>query len=383
MNKHKPVIDAWVVVVRDEWLVMKNNAILRASTSNLLQKVKERYGDYTKFDEAWEYIDKLEQLLSRFHDDGNIHVNETPQSFIDCGIAAYHMGNIRRAIRFMNVSIAKYTDQHEKAVSHWLLGCMYWCLDDSVEAIAEWENSLNQFEEQAKKTQKDAKYKTFYQEKTQIMRQAIQFAVGGKKSAPPDYVNVIEYLEKQKRLPPSKEVALIQEQQKSFITSIPILGEIPAGFPLGILPDADNFLRMQIFLLNDLSAEFYVRSLISGQQNVRLVQSKEYFILRVKGNSMNLSSPETILDGDYVLLRKQRTADNGEIVAAEITSPDAKDDRATLKRYKLKDGKILLVPESSDPSFSDPIYVDKEYNKADEEFHIHGIALAVFKKIPD
>jgi hypothetical protein len=52
-----------------------------------------------------------------------------------------------------------------------------------------------------------------------------------------------------------------------------------------------------------------------------------------------------------------------------------------LKRYKVQGDKILLIPESSDPKFQQPMYVDKMYSKLDEEFHIRGVALAVFKKL--
>lgn len=368
MNKHKTVIDTWLEEVRGKWLGMKDEAVLRRSTSNLLRQVNERCKDHTQFDAAWQHIDKLEQLLGRFHDDGNVHIKEVPQSYIDCGVAAYHMGNISRSIRFINVAIARYTDQHEKAVSHWLLGCMYWCLENSVEAIAEWENSLNLFEEQSKKTQKNATLKIFYQEKTRGMERAIDSAV--KNNKPPNYAVIFPASQNSSEL-----------EIKPFVTSIPVVGEIPAGVPLGILPDADDYLRTQIFSLNESSTEFNVRSLILGQRDIRLHQLQEYFILRVKGDSMNLATPETILDGDYVLLKKQKTAENGDIVAAEITTSDAKDDRATLKRFKRKNNKILLIPESLDPKFADPIYVDKEYDEIDEGFYIRGIALAVFKKI--
>lgn len=96
---------------------------------------------------------------------------------------------------------------------------------------------------------------------------------------------------------------------------------------------------------------------------------------------MNEAKPEKIEDGDYVLMRKQNAAENQDIVAAEITSGDGKDDRTTLKRFKVVDGKILLIPESSDPQFAKPMYVNRMFTKLDVDFHIRGVALAVFKKL--
>jgi repressor LexA len=61
------------------------------------------------------------------------------------------------------------------------------------------------------------------------------------------------------------------------------------------------------------------------------------FVLRVKGTSMVNAG---ILDGDMVVVRRQDTASNGEIVVALI------EDEATLKRFFLEDGYVRLQPEN-------------------------------------
>ena len=53
-----------------------------------------------------------------------------------------------------------------------------------------------------------------------------------------------------------------------------------------------------------------------------------------------------ICDGDWVVVRQQPTADNGDIVAAML------DNEATVKTFKRKDGKVWLLPHN--PAF-DPI----------------------------
>jgi SOS-response transcriptional repressor LexA len=366
MSNHKLIIDPWMEYVRGEWLERKEKANLRRSTQNLLQKVQTMCKDHTQFNEAWQHVEELIQLQERFHNDGSVHNKEAPQIFLDCGIAAYHMGNARQAVLYINAAIAKYTDQHERAVAHWLLGCLNWSLDDSVNAIAEWENSLNQFQEQSMKTQRDSKLVYWYRDILKLMESAI--AAGVESNIPPD-LNLL-------RAPQAAS-----KVQKHSLRSIPVLGEIPAGTPFGVLPSTSDYLATQTFKFEDEVSEYQIVSLIPGQMNVHIHQLQEYFILRVNGNSMDCAHPAPILSGDYVLLQKRNVPSSGDIVAAEIISSDAKDDRATLKRYKVQGDKILLIPESSDPKFQQPMYVDKMYSKLDEEFHIRGVALAVFKKL--
>ena len=61
------------------------------------------------------------------------------------------------------------------------------------------------------------------------------------------------------------------------------------------------------------------------------------FALRVRGDSMIGAG---ILDGDKVVVRPQKTAENGEIVVALL------DDSATVKRLKRKNGEVWLMPEN-------------------------------------
>ncbi len=96
---------------------------------------------------------------------------------------------------------------------------------------------------------------------------------------------------------------------------VPILGEITAGSPvfayeqdLGVLP------------------------YVPGGQG-------EFFALRVMGDSMRDAG---ILNGDYVVVRRQATALSGEIVAAIL------DDEATVKRLLLNGKEVWLMPENPD-----------------------------------
>jgi repressor LexA len=70
----------------------------------------------------------------------------------------------------------------------------------------------------------------------------------------------------------------------------------------------------------------------------QLVGSGDLFMLKVVGDSM---VDAAICDGDFVVVRQQKTADNGDIVAAML------DDEATVKVFKQRDGHTWLLPQNT------------------------------------
>jgi repressor LexA len=92
-----------------------------------------------------------------------------------------------------------------------------------------------------------------------------------------------------------------------------------------------------------------------------IVGDGEVFMLKVAGDSMTGAG---IHDGDYVVVRRQPSAENGEIVAAQI------DDEATVKTLTFKDGRAWLTPQNPD-------YEPLEAIKA----HILGRVTAVLRKV--
>jgi repressor LexA len=97
---------------------------------------------------------------------------------------------------------------------------------------------------------------------------------------------------------------------------LPILGRIAAGQPIEAVPESDKTISLADF-----------------------VRSKEVFVLEVRGQSMQ---DEHILDGDYVLVEKSKTAHNGDIVVALVDGSDA-----TLKRFYKEGDKIRLQPSNA------------------------------------
>ncbi|MFW6115243.1 MAG: transcriptional repressor LexA [Thermodesulfobacteriota bacterium] len=66
-----------------------------------------------------------------------------------------------------------------------------------------------------------------------------------------------------------------------------------------------------------------------------MVGSGEHFVLQVKGDSMN---EDGILDGDFIVVKRQATAENGQTVVALINN------EATVKKYYQRNGHVELHP---------------------------------------
>ena len=72
---------------------------------------------------------------------------------------------------------------------------------------------------------------------------------------------------------------------------------------------------------------------------VRYLENSTSFMLKVKGESMINAS---IMDGDYIIVKQQNTANNGDIVVALI------EDEATVKTFYKESDHFRLQPENSD-----------------------------------
>ncbi len=109
--------------------------------------------------------------------------------------------------------------------------------------------------------------------------------------------------------------------------------------------DADRDLGRQRLVSVPLVGRVTAGEPIWAEQNIEetyvlpfdLVGSEDVFMLRVRGDSMVEAG---ILDGDYVLVRRQPTADNGDIVVALL------EDEATVKRFYRERDHFRLQPEN-------------------------------------
>lgn len=108
------------------------------------------------------------------------------------------------------------------------------------------------------------------------------------------------------------------------VVNVPLLGQVAAGQPLLAVENITNYFPIP----------------------QECLPNEETFMLTVKGDSMiNMG----IYEGDKIIVKKQTTANNGEVVVALV------DDSATVKRFYKENGHIRLQPEND---FMDPIIVD-------------------------
>ena len=135
-----------------------------------------------------------------------------------------------------------------------------------------------------------------------------------------------------------------RKEAKDFYASremveVPVIGKITAGEP--------------ILAVENVTDTFPIP--------IDFVGNSESFMLTVRGESMIEAG---ILSGDYILVRKQNTAENGEIVVALI------EDEATVKTFYKEKDHIRLQPENST---MDPIIVPN--------CEILGKVIGVFRKM--
>lgn len=108
------------------------------------------------------------------------------------------------------------------------------------------------------------------------------------------------------------------------MVNVPIVGQVAAGEPILAEQNITDYFPIP----------------------VEFMPNKNTYMLKVSGESMINAG---ILDGDFVLVQKECTAINGDMVVAMI------DDSATVKRFYKEEGIYRLQPEND---YMDPIIVD-------------------------
>ncbi|SHH17448.1 transcriptional repressor LexA [Thermosipho atlanticus] len=112
----------------------------------------------------------------------------------------------------------------------------------------------------------------------------------------------------------SRSISLVKRPES---ISVPVKGKISAGQGIEMFEIIDEEIEIPVRMLKGFG---------------------DYFALKVEGDSM---IDAHILDGDFVILRRQYKVSNGQIAAVVYK------DKITLKRFYLKDNKVVLKPENS------------------------------------
>ena len=123
-----------------------------------------------------------------------------------------------------------------------------------------------------------------------------------------------------------RAIEVLDEESPSNIRKVPLVGRIAAGSPILAEEDIEEVYPLPTELVGD----------------------GPLFMLRVKGESMINAG---ILDGDFVVIRRQPDALDGEIVAALIDGEEA-----TVKRLQRRDGAVIL--HSENPAFEPMVFTE-------------------------
>ena len=153
------------------------------------------------------------------------------------------------------------------------------------------------------------------------------------------YVNELEKEDVIHRMKGKYGKRALSVLEQNIHNRLPLLGVIAAGYPLEVF---ENTEYMNV-----------------PPQYIKVPN----YVLKVSGNSM---IDDQIRDGDYVIVKRTKTAHNGETIVALVNN------EATLKRYYMDDKGVELHPQN--PDF-DIIHV-----KPTDDFQINGIVLAVFRE---
>jgi repressor LexA len=130
------------------------------------------------------------------------------------------------------------------------------------------------------------------------------------------------------------------------VYNVPVLGLIAAGAPIEAISDPNDAI--------ELGDEF---------------ATDDAYALRVRGKSM---IEDLIDDGDLVIVRPSKTANNGEVVVAMLTNGPSEHGEVTLKRYFREKNRIRLQPANQTMK---PIMVRPE------DVEIQGKVIALIRRI--
>lgn len=158
------------------------------------------------------------------------------------------------------------------------------------------------------------------------------------------HLNTLEekgYIKKSNLKNRTVELLVDNEYKEKEVVDVPLLGKVTAGSPIEAIEMPDEFFTLPAYLIPT---------------------KKEVFTLRVDGTSMINAG---VHDGDIVIVQRQETANNGDMVVAMT-----EDNEVTLKTFYKEDGHFRLQPENDTMA---PIILDKVY--------IVGKAIGLYRKL--
>ncbi len=199
-------------------------------------------------------------------------------------------------------------------------------------------------------------------ELTEIQKKILEFLIEQKvnRGIPPTLAEIAKYFGYRNRATVQQHLQAIEKKgyikrnpklsrgieltlEDKFFIPRPVLGEVAAGNPLTIYPDAIDSIELPTIAR----------------------MPKDSFLLRVKGDSLK---DAYIFSGDIVIVNPNLEPKNGQIVVAVL------DDAAVVKRFYKKKNEIELVSEN--PEYK-PIVIEKKY----PSFKLVGIVIGIYRSM--
>lgn len=147
------------------------------------------------------------------------------------------------------------------------------------------------------------------------------------------------YLRRDPSKPRALEILRDQGGPTARVVTLPVVGQVAAGTPILAEQNVEEHLPVPAEMLN----------------------GAEGFVLKVKGDSMIGAG---ILDGDLLVVRRQPTATDGDIVVARL------DDEATVKQFFREKDRVRLQPANDT---MEPVYA--------RDVVVEGKAIAVIRRL--
>ncbi len=302
---------------------------------------------------------------------------EQAETLVECGLMTHRLGDLLKAIEWLKKAERCYDKNgHYQAVVRWMIGAIQWNLpEERVHAYESWSRCLRQFT-WLQNCSVDRQQAQWYAERIQEIQAGLEEAISQEQgaggpaapAAPEPTPKVVVTGQTG-----SEEEAFypLVLQLFSVVEKIPAGGFGPVGYRALSIGEVDID---RVIIQNK---PYRMVNLRGSSQAISLPPSR-YVVVQITGDSMNRPGKlekEGVDIGDYVLLRIQEDADDGDIVAAEI---DNEDSYATLKRFHVVQPGLKY---SLEPQSTNPVHQPREFSKLNEGFHIRGVALVAFKPV--
>ncbi len=369
-----------------EWLYLLEDSHLLPQTRSLVSKMQEevKQKDLSYF---WQTFYLLLDIRKSFPDP-----LEQAEATVECALSIYQLGDLQKVVTLLKEAEQLYGEnKHYKAVVLWMLGCVQWGIaEEPGRAYESWNLCLSLFttlknssvdQEQARwyadriqQIRKDFSDKTYWPQNTAAAASAAEEAAPAARSTPAANSPAQDLNDP---APVANVPGANEEVNPLLFQLFQVVEKIPAGGfgAVGFRPLSIGEVDIDRVIIQ---GGYYRMVNLRGASKRVTLPANKYVVVKITGDSMNKPGKlgeEGIDLGDFVLLRLQEIADDGDIIAAEI---DNEDSAATLKRFRIAQAgaKYILEPQSTNL-----VHQPREFTALNEGFHIRGVALVAFKPI--